>query len=164
MRNEKMNAVTEKMIAFHMLAESNMALNQSLLEGIKKVHKNDELSDPKRQVLMTVHRHGPQTVPQIARKKKFSRQHILNLVNEFVADGYIDLVKNPDHKTSKLIQLTAKGLQAIEKMNEFETEIFSRLEINVSIEEMNQAKDTMNKIQRIFESSHWNDLMDEFNR
>lgn len=52
---------------------------------------------------------GAQTVPQIARSRPVSRQHIQKLANEMIADGVVELVNNPAHKRSKLLQLTPKG-------------------------------------------------------
>jgi DNA-binding MarR family transcriptional regulator len=48
-------------------------------------------------------------VPQIARSRPVSRQHIQKLPNETIADGVIELVNNPAHQRSKLLQLTPKG-------------------------------------------------------
>jgi DNA-binding MarR family transcriptional regulator len=52
---------------------------------------------------------GAQTVPQIARSRPVSRQHIQKLANEMIAEGVIELVDNPAHQRSKLLQLTTKG-------------------------------------------------------
>lgn len=52
---------------------------------------------------------GAQTVPQIARSRPVSRQHIQKLANEMIADGVIELINNPAHQRSKLLQLTPKG-------------------------------------------------------
>jgi DNA-binding MarR family transcriptional regulator len=52
---------------------------------------------------------GPQTVPQIARSRPVSRQHIQKLANEMIAEGVIELVDNPTHRRSKLLSLTGKG-------------------------------------------------------
>jgi DNA-binding MarR family transcriptional regulator len=52
---------------------------------------------------------GAQTVPQLARSRSVSRQHIQKLANEMLQDGVIELVDNPAHKRSKLLHLTPKG-------------------------------------------------------
>jgi DNA-binding MarR family transcriptional regulator len=52
---------------------------------------------------------GPQTVPQIARSRPASRQHIQKLANEMVAEGVIEFIDNPAHRRSKLLRLTPKG-------------------------------------------------------
>ena len=52
---------------------------------------------------------GPQTVPQLARTRPVTRQHIQQIANEAAADGLIEFVDNPAHKRSKLLRLTPKG-------------------------------------------------------
>jgi DNA-binding MarR family transcriptional regulator len=61
---------------------------------------------------------GAQTVPQIARSRPVSRQHIQKLANEMIADGVIELIDNPAHQRSKLLRLTAKGEVVFQEINE----------------------------------------------
>jgi DNA-binding MarR family transcriptional regulator len=49
------------------------------------------------------------TVPAIAARYQVSRQHIQVTVNELVAKGLLTTRKNPEHKRSLLITLTARG-------------------------------------------------------
>src|SRR5678815_4790710 len=53
--------------------------------------------------------HGPQTVPQIGRRKLTSRQNIQVLVNRLVRAGWVYLEPNPAHKRSALVCLTDTG-------------------------------------------------------
>lgn len=57
------------------------------------------------------------TVPQIARRLGVSRQHILRLTNELAAEGLIEHLANPDHRTSPLIALTAAGQDVLDAIN-----------------------------------------------
>ncbi len=59
----------------------------------------------------------PLTVPQIARRLGVSRQHILRLTNELAAEGLIQQIANPDHKTSPLIKLTRAGQATLATIN-----------------------------------------------
>jgi DNA-binding MarR family transcriptional regulator len=61
---------------------------------------------------------GPQTVPQLARTRPVTRQHIQQIANEVAADGLIEFVDNPVHKRSKLLRLTPKGERAEVEMTE----------------------------------------------
>jgi DNA-binding MarR family transcriptional regulator len=49
------------------------------------------------------------TVPEIATRYQVSRQHIQVMVNGLVAKGLLTTRKNPQHKRSLLIALTARG-------------------------------------------------------
>src|ERR1700727_2916192 len=60
---------------------------------------------------------GPFTVPQIARRLGVSRQHILRLTNDLATEGLVELVPNPDHKTSPLVTLTAAGRDTLAAIN-----------------------------------------------
>ena len=61
---------------------------------------------------------GPQTVPQLARSRPVSRQHIQQIANEAVADGLIKFIDNPAHKRSKLLRLTPQGERVDAEMTE----------------------------------------------
>src|SRR5215472_7145380 len=52
---------------------------------------------------------GPLTVPQIARMRPTSRQRMQRLADELTAEGLVELIDNPKHKRSKLLQLTPEG-------------------------------------------------------
>src|SRR5215468_5962887 len=52
---------------------------------------------------------GPLTVPQIARMRPTSRQRMQRLADELTAEGLVQLIDNPKHKRSKLLQLTPEG-------------------------------------------------------
>src|SRR4051794_30966765 len=52
---------------------------------------------------------GPRTVPELARERPVSRQHIQSVVNDLAAAGFVRAVPNPAHRRSALIELTAEG-------------------------------------------------------
>src|SRR5262245_13499641 len=52
---------------------------------------------------------GPLTVPQIARMRPTSRQRMQRLADELAAQGLVQVIDNPKHRRSKLVQLTPKG-------------------------------------------------------
>jgi DNA-binding MarR family transcriptional regulator len=60
-------------------------------------------------ILQTLGRLGPQTVPDIARTRALSRQNIQILVNRLKFQGYVAVTPNPAHKLSGLVELTDRG-------------------------------------------------------
>lgn len=62
-----------------------------------------------RQILRLLAQHGPQSVPQMARRRCTSRQNIQVLVNRLVREGCVELAGNPAHKRSSLFLLTERG-------------------------------------------------------
>ncbi|MFO1017737.1 MAG: MarR family transcriptional regulator [Hyphomonadaceae bacterium] len=59
---------------------------------------------------------GPQTVPDMARSKPVSRQHCQTIVNALEAQGLVEFIDNPKHKTSKLVRATKRGRARFESM------------------------------------------------
>jgi DNA-binding MarR family transcriptional regulator len=91
-------------------------------------------------VLRSLKLEGAQTVPQIARSRPVSRQHIQKLANTMISDGVIEFVENPAHKRSKLLQLTSKGESVFQEIGDRiaqEAEVFAQdmqsEEVEVSI-------------------------------
>ncbi|MEQ8746189.1 MarR family transcriptional regulator [Pyruvatibacter sp.] len=87
-------------------------------------------------ILNSVITQGPQTVPQLARARPVSRQHIQKLANEMAADGLIQFVANPAHRRSQLIEATPKGLDAYARMNASLGELADALGKDFSKEEL----------------------------
>ena len=59
---------------------------------------------------------GPQTVPDMARSKPVSRQHCQTIVNALEAQGFVEFIDNPKHKTSKLVRVTKRGRARFDSM------------------------------------------------
>ena len=78
---------------------------------------------------------GPQTVPQLARARPVTRQHIQTLVNGLLDDGLVRLIDNPRHKRSRLVALTAAGKRRYEKLDQAVLALTRRLAPAISAEE-----------------------------
>ncbi len=68
---------------------------------------------PRRAVLEHLVRNGPATVPDIARRRGVSRQHIQTIVNALGDGGLVIAEPNPAHRRSPLIALTPTGREHI---------------------------------------------------
>ena len=60
---------------------------------------------------------GPRTVPQIARRLGLARQSVQRTTDQLEAESLVAFVANPDHKKSTLVELTAAGRTALDKIN-----------------------------------------------
>lgn len=80
-----------------------------------------------RAVLESLYDGGAQTVPQIARAKGVSRQHIQKIADSLIDSGHVAARDNPDHRRSVLIALTGKGRVVFEKMRKREAGIVTEL-------------------------------------
>lgn len=66
------------------------------------------LTPPQRAVLEGLAA-GPRTVPDLARERGVSRQHIQTLANALAEAGLVETADNPAHRRSPLYRLTAAG-------------------------------------------------------
>jgi len=66
---------------------------------------------------------GPLTVPELARMRPVTRQHIQKLADELAAQGLVAFEPNPAHKRSQLVRLTPAGERLFEQL----TRRFGRL-------------------------------------
>ncbi len=78
---------------------------------------------PGRAVLEYLVRNGPTTVPDIARRRGVSRQHIQTLVNALGDGGLVVAEPNPAHRRSPLIALTPAGREHITAITTREQEL-----------------------------------------
>lgn len=69
-----------------------------------------------RAVLEVLHDHGPLTVPAIADRLDLARQGVQRHVNDLLVRGHVEQRRNPAHRRSVLIALTANGAEVIARV------------------------------------------------
>jgi len=132
MEQELLNLANEVRLLFHQLVQSGDTL-----------HEAESITMGMRGVLEYVRDNGATTVPDIARNRGVSRQHIQVLVNGLVAQGAVELVDNPAHKRSSLVDLTREGKQTIQRMKRREQRFFSENPPALSAGELRRARKTL---------------------
>ncbi len=145
----KQKSSHESLKAFHILSNATILFHNSLKEAAQQIHGEGELSDPRRSILMSLHRFGPQTVPKMAREKKVSRQNIQKIVNVLLENKFVKFSDNPDHKRSRLIELTKKGHYLVETMNRNEAKTMSHVKLDVSDKNMLDAAKVLSSISEV---------------
>jgi DNA-binding MarR family transcriptional regulator len=80
-----------------------------------------------RAVLEALYERGTQTVPQIARSKKVTRQHIQALADKLLASELISSQENPKDRRSPLLHLTEHGEAIVERMREREVGVLTEM-------------------------------------
>jgi DNA-binding MarR family transcriptional regulator len=115
-------------------AEKMVALTQavrSVFNRLKalgdELHGDLEITTAMRAVMETLSEAGPMTVPQIARLKGVTRQHIQLLTDALVEAALVAVKENPAHRRSSLIGLTEKGRRAFAKMQARELPIVEQI-------------------------------------
>ena len=74
-----------------------------------------QINPSMRAVLEALYKKGPQTVPQIAKQKNVSRQHIQVIMNALLQSEHVEQADNPAHKRSPVFSLTGIGKSAFEE-------------------------------------------------
>jgi DNA-binding MarR family transcriptional regulator len=93
-------------------------------------------STGRRSVLKSLAESGPQTVPQLARARALSRQHLQMLVNDLGSDRLVRLIPNPRHKRSALVTLTRKGRLAVTRMHRDERDVAAMLSQGLGLRDL----------------------------
>ena len=89
-----------------------------------------------RAVMEHLAENGPMTVPQIARSKNVTRQHIQPLADELVAAGFAIYEENPGHKRSQLVKLSRMGERTFDTIRKREKTYLDAVAAGFSAEEL----------------------------
>jgi DNA-binding MarR family transcriptional regulator len=135
------------------LIDEVRALFHVLKAVAEQVHGEGELSAARRGVLLGLAKTGPQTVPEIARSRPVSRQHIQVVVNQLIEEGFAESIPNPAHRRSHLVRITKSGRAKVREIIARETAVFSRLEIGESEAKILRAAKTLEGIRGAFSRS-----------
>ena len=95
------------------------------------------------------------TVPEIARRKNVTRQHIQQIVNQLQDSGLVALADNPSHKRSPLIHLTSKGVTSFKQIAAREQALLTALEEEFTDLPLDETAKTLNEIRTYFSSPAW---------
>ena len=91
-------------------------LMHAAVRFVDELHVDLAVSTPERAVLEFLSRNGATTVPDIARARGVSRQHIQTIVNGLLDRRLAETAHNPAHRRSSLVALTADGGRLIDEM------------------------------------------------
>lgn len=133
------------------LFEETVLLYLRLTALAARMHGRGPLSGPRRTVLTSLARTGPQTVAQMARRRAQSRQRLQPLVNALLSEGLLEALPNPAHKQSPLIALTARGRQAVARFKRTEEAWRSRLAIATPARRIEQTVAVVTEVRNSLE-------------
>lgn len=145
--------------AFNVLINETSLFFHRLKVVAEEVHRQGEMSGGLRSLLRSLDKHGEQTVPQMARDRSVTRQHIQPLVNQLAEAGYIVFVENPAHKRSPFVHLTTQGKKTVDAMNRREHKLVSKSAFGVPDSKMREAAETLRNVRAFFESEEWKQML-----
>jgi len=145
-------AVHEVESAVEAVLYETVRLFHRLRVVMEELHHQGELSSGKSGILKSLDRHGPQTVPQMARARPVSRQYIQTLVNPLLKENLVELLENPAHKKSSLVALTERGEKLVRRMRKRERDALERLEVNLDADDLRSAREALEALREIYNS------------
>jgi DNA-binding MarR family transcriptional regulator len=103
-------------------------------------------------VLQLLLQGGPRSVPNIGRARSTTRQNTQILVNRMVEERWVELVTNPAHKRSALVQLTQEGRQLAQSVAEREAELHRLVSPQVSAGDLEAATALLVRLREVLSS------------
>jgi len=146
--------------AVESLIDETRLLFHRMKLAAEQLHAAEEITAGMRGVLFSLDRSGPLTVPQMAKARPVSRQHIQMLVNPLVERRCVELDDNPAHKRSKLVRLTAKGRRLVERMRKRESKVLGSLGSGMSQKQLRSAAAVMRSLRETLASDEWQRRLD----
>jgi len=141
--------------ALNLLINETVLMFHRLRIVADQVHHHGEVTGALRSILRSLDKLGEQTVPQMARARSVSRQHVQARVNELVEEGLVELKPNPAHKRSPLARLTPLGKKTVDAMNRNEARLLSNADLGASDNDLREAAETLRTVRAYFESERW---------
>lgn len=135
MTNEIENLFNEVRLLYHRIVQVG-----------EQLHVDESATLGMRAVLEFLLRNGPTTVPDIARSRSVTRQHIQTLVNALLEDDLVVLEDNPLHKRSSFVTLTKQGERVIRRMRKREEQLYQTTEFGVNRSELKTAARTLEQV------------------
>lgn len=101
------------------------------------------LSPQERRLLMALRKHRRCTVPQLARKREVSRQFVQVTMNALAKRGLVEFRNNPDHKRSRLLELTQTGENLMTAVMGREGEALKRVAVGLAPDDVRSAVEVL---------------------
>lgn len=117
-----------------------------------QVHADAGQTSAKRSLLLSLHREGPCTVPDLARERLVSRQIVQTQINLLLEDGLVTPRANPRHKRSRQLALTRKGRDMVERMLAREAALLEDFGSPLSPTEVSEAAERLKRIRTHLET------------
>jgi len=140
--SELYRVIIETRKLFHTLAEASTELN-----------KESGITASMRAVMETLFTNHTMTVPDIARHKNVTRQHIQQIINELLVRELVHALENPAHKRSPLIRLSQNGTEQFKSILHREKQLLASLAKQFDEQELQDAANILESIRSVFDSS-----------
>ena len=124
-----------------------------MVQTAERLHEGESVTLGMRAVLEFLSRNGPTSVPNVARSRQVTRQHIQVLVNRLLEIRLVSLDENPAHQRSALVRLTPQGQKLIDRIMRRERLVLDRLNLKTKPDELRRAAMTLNSVREALEGN-----------
>jgi DNA-binding MarR family transcriptional regulator len=145
-----MATLTEEGEAFTELVLEVFRLNGLALEAGERLTGPLGLSSARWQVLGVVD-HAPAPVANVARIMGLSRQGVQQTADALERDGFIEYLENPHHRRAKLISMTAKGREALRRVEGRQAVWANRLGAGMNLRQLRAAVNGLREARQLLE-------------
>jgi DNA-binding MarR family transcriptional regulator len=94
-------------------------------------------------------------VPQLARTRGVSRQHVQLVIDSLRRDRLVEVRSNPAHRRSPLIRATVSGHRMVRKMDAFDAAVLGSVGYAVSARNLELAARTLQRVREALEIGNW---------
>jgi len=113
-----------------------------------EMHADIGITASMRAIMSSMAAGRSRTVPELARERAVSRQHIQSVINDLLDAGLAATVRNPSHRRSPLLALTDEGLRRLRIVETREAEYLTRIAPAVSHLELAAAARLFDHLER----------------
>jgi DNA-binding MarR family transcriptional regulator len=133
------------------VVDETIALFHRLRWVAEQIYGEEGRSTARRGILRGLLRYGAQTVPQMARARAVTRQHVQGVVDALVQDGSVTLSPNPKHARSLLVCITPKGALLVRRMDETDARVLRALGLRIGSDRIAVTVQTLRAVREAFE-------------
>lgn len=137
------------------LFSESQAVVLRLHQALNELHGDLGLTPGMRDLLRHLAVQGPATVPEIARERGVSRQHVQTVVNRFHQDGLVKFLENPRHRRSRIVRINKRGRRLIAEMDRRQRQIWQALDLDVRRTDLEEAARTLAGVRALFSGKRW---------
>ena len=113
----------------------------------------EEITGAERDVLDYLVFEGAATVPQIARSRGVSRQHIQKRADALVERRLAEFVDNPAHKSSRLLEATIRGERVHAQASQGEEGLLKEISNQMDVKEIEAARSVLTALSSAIENA-----------
>lgn len=117
----------------------------------EEIYGPEGRSTARRGVLRGLVRFGPQTVPQLARARSVSRQHLQEVADALVGVGLARWAPNPRHRRSRLLEVSPQGAALVLEMDRVDDRVLNAVGARLPRAELAVTVRTLRALREGFE-------------